>query len=109
MGFSLEKDFLSETPQGVVLNIKVLPCSSKNVIADLQDNYLRIKITSAPVKGKANKECQRLLADFFKIKKSQVVFQKGMTTRIKQVLLEGMTKEAVIRKIRNDRADPMGK
>lgn len=92
--------FLSETPQGVLLSIKVLPNASKTLISELRGDCLRIKVASAPVKGKANKECQRLLADFFKIKRSQVVFKQGEKSRLKCVLLEGVSKEEVIKRLK---------
>ena len=100
MASSLSEDFLTQTHKGVVLNIKVLPNSSKNIICEPQGDCIRIKIASAPVKGKANKECRRLLADFFEIKKSQVIFLRGETTRMKQVLLEGVSKEYLIKRLK---------
>jgi len=91
--------FLYETPQGVMLNIKVFPNAAKSQISDVQGDCLRIKIASAPVKGKANKECMKLLAAFFGIKKSQVRLQRGETSRLKQVLLEGISREEVLERL----------
>ena len=93
-------NFLLETPQGVILNIKVFPNASKNEISDIHGNALRIRIASAPVKGKANKECIKLLADFFGIKKSQVRFERGETSRSKQVLLEGIGREEIQKRLK---------
>lgn len=95
--------FLSDGPQGAVLNIKVLPNASKSYICDVQGGCLRIKIASAPVKGKANKECQRFLAAFFRIKRSQVIFIRGETNRLKQVLLQSLSKEDVLKRLKDDR------
>jgi len=91
---------LFETPTGIVLNIKVFPNAGKNEICDVQGDFLRIRIASAPVKGKANRECLKLLAAFFKIKKSQVVFRKGESSRLKQVLLEGASREMVLKRLK---------
>ncbi len=91
---------MSETPTGVILNIKVFPNAGKNEIGDIHGDFLRIRIASAPVKGKANKECMKLLAAFFRIKKSQVIFHRGETSRLKQVLLEGLSREKVLKRLK---------
>ena len=93
-------NFLIEVPEGIVLNIKVFPNAAKNEIGDVLGGYLRIRIASAPVKGKANKECLKLLAAFFQIKKSRIVFQKGETSRLKRVLIEGIKKEEVLKRFK---------
>ncbi|MGA1841998.1 MAG: DUF167 domain-containing protein [bacterium] len=93
-------DFLIEVPEGIVLNIKVFPNAAKNEIGNILGNCLRIKIASAPVKGKANKECQKLLAVFFQINKSRVILRKGETSRLKQVLIEGIKKEEVLKRLK---------
>ncbi|MGA1867250.1 MAG: DUF167 domain-containing protein [bacterium] len=92
---------LAETPKGVSITIKVYPNAGKNEITDIHDNSLRLKIAAAPVKGKANKECVKLLADVFRMRKSQVVFQRGEMSRTKHVLLEGVSKEEVIAILRD--------
>ncbi|MBN2374280.1 YggU family protein [bacterium] len=100
MALSPEGVFLSETPDGVVLNIRVIPNSSKNMICGPQGDCIRIKIASAPVRGKANEECVKLLANLFDIKKSRVILLRGETARNKQVLLEGISKEDVIGRLK---------
>ena len=92
-------NFFLEVPEGVILNIKVFPNASKNEVGQVLGEYLRIRIASAPVKGKANKECLKLLASFFRINKSRVMFMKGETSRLKQVLLEGIKKEDVLKRL----------
>ena len=96
-------DFLIEVPEGIILNIKVFPNAAKNEIGDVLGGYLRIRIASAPVKGKANKECLKLLAAFFQIKKSRVIFRKGETSRLKQVLIEGINKKDVLKTFKEKR------
>jgi uncharacterized protein (TIGR00251 family) len=96
-------DFLIEVPEGIVLNIKVFPNAARNEVADVLGGCLRVKIASAPVKGKANKECLKLLATFFQIKKSRVIFLKGETSRLKQVLIEGINKEEVLKTFKEKR------
>ena len=83
----------------MLLTIKVSPHAGKSEILDVQGDYLRVRIAAAPEKGKANKECIGLLASFFRIKRSQVMLQKGETTRLKKVLLKGITREEVLKRL----------
>lgn len=46
----------------IYIKIKVIPKSSNNEILDVTDDLLRIKVTTAPVKGAANKAVIKLLA-----------------------------------------------
>lgn len=67
------------------LNINVIPRSSETKIVEQNDNFLKIKIKSAPEKGKANDELIKFLAKHFKISKSKVNIIKGKTSRNKIV------------------------
>jgi len=82
-----------------VLTIKVSPNAGRSKVVDIHGDCLRVRIAAAPERGKANKECVGLLASFFRIKRSQVVVQRGETTRLKKVLLTGMTREEVIKRL----------
>lgn len=93
------EDFFSETAVGIIVNVKVIPNSSKSAIGDIQGDCLRIKIASAPERGRANKECQRFLAGFFNVRRSQVVLQQGESSRRKRILIEGITKDVLMRKL----------
>jgi uncharacterized protein (TIGR00251 family) len=45
---------LRETPEGIVLSIRVKPGSKKEGFS-LEDNELVVKISDSPIDGKANK------------------------------------------------------
>lgn len=53
----------------IYIKIKVIPKSSNNEILDVTDDLLRIKVTTAPVKGAANKAVIKLLAKELRIEK----------------------------------------
>ena len=61
---------IRETENGVVLDIRVLPRSSRCELAGIQDGALKMKITAPPVEGRANEECIRFLSDLLKVRKS---------------------------------------
>ncbi|MCR5414367.1 MAG: DUF167 domain-containing protein [Kiritimatiellae bacterium] len=84
-------DFFSETPEGVVLNVRAQPRSSRAGIDSIMGDALKVRIRSAPVDGKANKELIETLADAFKLPKSSVSFKSGETSKTKRIFLKGVT------------------
>ena len=66
------------------ISIKVIPQSSQNKIF-VEKDVLKIKITDAPHKGKANAKIIKILAQHFKVSKSQIEIIKGLTSRNKIV------------------------
>jgi len=87
--------FFSETPEGVVLNVRAQPRSSRAGLDGVVGDALKVRIRSAPVDGKANKELVETLADAFGLPKSRVVIKGGETSKTKRVLLAGLTAAAV--------------
>lgn len=87
--------FFSETAEGVVLNVRAQPRSSRSGIDGLLGDAVKVRIRCAPVDGKANKELVETLADAFDIAKSSVVFKGGETSKTKRILLAGVSAERV--------------
>jgi len=65
------------------ITVKVIPRSSINQITQLSENEYKIKTTSAPVEGEANKKIISLLSKELKIPKSNIKITKGETSRNK--------------------------
>lgn len=91
---------MTETPEGVVLNVRAQPRSSRAGIDGLVGDAVKVRVRCAPVDGKANKELVETLADEFGIAKSSVVFKSGETSKQKRILLRGVTAAAVAARIR---------
>ena len=85
---------LAETAEGVVLNVRAQPRSSKAGVDGILGDALKVRIRAAPVDGKANKELAETLADAFGVPKSSVVFKSGETSKTKRILLRGLTAAA---------------
>lgn len=81
----------TETSEGVVLNVRAQPRSSRAGVDGLVGDAVKVRIRSAPVDGKANRELIETLADAFDIPKSRVVFRGGETSKTKRILLAGVT------------------
>ena len=83
--------FYTETAEGVVLNVKAQPRSSRSGLDGLVGDAVKVRIRSAPVDGKANRELVETLADAFGLPKSRVIFKGGETSKTKRILLQGLT------------------
>ena len=84
--------YFTETAEGVSVNVRAQPRSSRAGIDGLFGaDALKVRIRSAPVDGKANKELIGVLADAFGLPKSAVVFKGGETSKTKRLLLRGVT------------------
>ena len=92
--------YMTETPEGVVLNVRAQPRSSRAGIDGLVGDAVKVRVRCAPVDGKANKELVETLADEFGVAKSCVVFKSGETSNQKRILLRGVTAAAVAARIR---------
>lgn len=72
----------------ITISLKVIPKSSKNEIAGfLEDGTIKLKITAAPERGKANAEIIAFLADQFGVSKRQVEIVRGETSALKTVVI----------------------
>ena len=83
--------FFTETKEGVVLNVRAQPRSSRAGVDGLIGDAVKVRIRAAPVDGKANKELVETLADAFDLPKSAVRFVSGETGKQKRILLAGLT------------------
>lgn len=70
----------------VYLKIKAQPNSSKNKIAGVYGDAIKINIKAPAVEGAANKELIKFLSKEFKIPKSSIQI-KGETSKQKVVIL----------------------
>ena len=92
-------ELLTETAEGVVVNVRAAPRSSRAGLDGTVGDSLKVRIRSAPVDGKANKELIEVLADAFDLPKSAVVFKGGETSKTKRLLLRGATKETILSRL----------
>lgn len=81
------------TNSGVILSIRTQPGSSKNRIIGEYGGRLKLAVTAAPEKGKANKAVIELLADTLHVHESSIHIISGETSRDKRLMIEGLTLE----------------
>jgi uncharacterized protein (TIGR00251 family) len=74
----------------LTLKIKVEPRSSKSAILGPYGDALKVKLTSPPVEGKANKELIDLLSKELKIPKKDIEIVTGQSSKNKVVKIIGI-------------------
>jgi hypothetical protein len=74
-----------ETPEGILVEVKVIPRSSRNELAGATDGVLRIKLTAPPVEGSANRQLLEFLAELLGVRKSDMEIVKGLSSRNKTI------------------------
>lgn len=77
-----------ETKNKITLNVRVHPKSRKQEITKLDERRYRIDVTSAPLKGEANREVCRLIARFLGVPISKVKIIRGHKSRNKLISVE---------------------
>lgn len=91
---------IRKTATGICFKIHVQPKASKNAVAGLYDDALKIRLTAPPVDGAANKMCIAFLSKITGISKSAMTIASGQTSRFKQIEIQcgdtGPTREAVM-------------
>ncbi|GMO11769.1 MAG: hypothetical protein Ta2A_20880 [Treponemataceae bacterium] len=70
-----------------VLQLKVIPASSKTAFAGTVNGRVKLKVAAAPEDGKANAALTAFLADYFGVAKKEVQITSGEKSHLKTVLL----------------------
>ena len=87
--------WLTETPDGAVLNLRIVPRAHKNAIQGELGDALKIRLCAPPVEGAANSALVEFLSDFFSLPRARVQLLSGATSRTKRVLLCGCSSSSV--------------
>jgi uncharacterized protein (TIGR00251 family) len=82
---------LSETKDGTVVEVFVKPSSQRFEIA-VEDDEIVVRCTEEPVKGRVNRELAKELSKLFH---ARVELVSGLTSRQKQLLIEGIKKSEI--------------
>jgi uncharacterized protein (TIGR00251 family) len=91
---------IREIDNGVVFITKIVPGSSPPTrISGILNGMLKIKITAAPEKGKANQCLIKFLADYLDVKKNTISIISGQTNPVKHIQILGISKDTLIEKL----------
>jgi len=83
----------------VLLSLYVQPRAGRNELAGIHDGALKLRLTTPPVDGKANKAVIAFFSKILKIPKSALVLTSGLKNRRKQLRITGLDEETFRKKL----------
>jgi len=86
---------LKESTTGVTFAIKVIPRASRNEVAGVEGEALRVRLTAPPVEGAANAALIAFLAEVLDVPRRDVRLVSGQTARRKVVAVAGVKAKEV--------------
>ena len=90
---------LKRHADGVLLPVRARPGAKRSAITGAQGGMLKVAVTAAPEKGKANQAIIELLCETLSLARSQVALRTGQGSRSKQFLVRGLTSDELARRI----------
>lgn len=78
---------------GIRFSVLIQPRSSKNEIIGIYNEALKVRLTSPPVEGAANKACMRFFAKWLGVSHSEVNIIHGLSSKNKTIEVTGLTEE----------------
>ncbi len=92
---------LERRPEGILLPVAAQPGGRRSAIRGEHDGALKVSVTAAPEKGKANKSLITVLARSLGIRRGSIELISGETSRAKKFLIRDVTLEEVQQAIDN--------
>ncbi len=97
---------IQEVDEGIVFTAKIVPGSSGQTrICGLLDGMLKVKVSAAPERGKANQCLLKFLAKQLGVKKNAVSIITGKTSPVKHVQVLGISSDTLVKKLGLNKQD----
>jgi len=81
------------------LNVRLTPRSAKTEIRGFLGDVLQVRVTAAPVEGRANEALIRLLAERLGVPRRAIRVVAGHTSREKLLAIDGLNGDEVRRRL----------
>ncbi len=81
---------IQQLSDAVIFTVKVVPGSSKTEIGGLLNGMVKIRVSAAPEKGKANKMLIDFLAKKLGVKSKAITIISGHKTTVKKLQIAGV-------------------
>ena len=95
----MEQLKIQQSANAVIFSVKVVPRSSRTAIAGILNGMLKVKLSAAPEKGKANESLVEFLADTLGVKKNTITITSGHTSPVKTIQIAGVSTEYLLDKL----------
>jgi uncharacterized protein (TIGR00251 family) len=82
-----------------IIAVKVVPRAHRDEIVGWLDGALKVRVTSPPQDGRANRALEELLAAALGLKKGAVHVATGRASARKHVAVEGLERDEILRRL----------
>lgn len=96
---------LEPDPKGVVLTVRAHAGARRNAVLGAREGMLRVAVTDAPERGKANRAIAVLLSKALGVPKSAVLLVSGATAPRKRFLVVGRDADSIASALRRSAVD----
>ena len=90
---------INSCESGIRFSAVIQPRSSQNEVSGIHNNSLKIRLTSPPVDGAANKTCVKFLAKWLQMSPSRVRIVAGLSNKNKIIEIEGIDESTFLEKL----------
>jgi uncharacterized protein (TIGR00251 family) len=90
---------IKKVKNGIRFPVTLQPRASRNDIVGLHNGALKIRLTSPPVDGAANRSCMKILAKVLGTNVSSIQIVSGLTNRNKVVEILGMDEPTLLKSL----------
>lgn len=77
--------YFKEKDNAIILNVRVIPRASKDMIQGVMGDALKVRIQTPPIEGKANAHLVKFLSKQWKIPRGSIEILSGETGRNKRL------------------------
>lgn len=81
--------------ESTTIVVQVQPNARQNRVVRFGDGVLHLRIAAPATKGKANKELLKLLSDILGVPKTHLTIERGVTSKKKTIVIQGLTQKEV--------------
>lgn len=87
--------YIRKTPNGYLLSVYVHPGAGRDEICGVYNDSMKIRISAAPVKNRANLAIQKFLSRKLGLSPSNIRIVRGKQSRNKTILLESYNRSII--------------
>ena len=85
--------WINSCKDGIRLSAIIQPRSSKNEVIGIFNNALKIRLTSPPVDGAANKACIHFFSKLLGVSPSEISIVQGLSSKNKTIEIIGLNEK----------------
>jgi uncharacterized protein len=90
---------VSDHDRGATIRVKVVPRSSRERIAGMLGERIKVHVSAPPEAGKANAALCRLLAEALSVPATAVTVMSGASSPLKVLSVEGLSAQDVLERL----------